>query len=74
MPCYNGWSRWMEFWMATLFQHPVPTATLPRRWQVMIWAGILESEMEGPSRVPEGVKMTFDPGGRVGSTPRGWRR
>jgi len=27
-------------------------------WWVMIWAGILGSEMEGPFRVSEGVKMT----------------
>jgi len=25
----------------------------------MIWAGILGSEMEGPFRVSEGIKMTF---------------
>jgi len=35
------------------------TATSARSWWVMIWAGILGSEMEGPFRVSGGIKMTF---------------
>jgi len=52
MPCYIGWSRWMDFWMNG---HPIPT----RRWLGMVWAGILGSELQGPFRVSEGVKVEF---------------
>jgi len=42
----------MDFWMNG---HPIPT----RRWLGMVWAGILRSEMQGPFRVSEGVKVEF---------------
>jgi len=47
----DGW------WMATTFQQK--TVTSAGSWQVMIWAEILGSEMEGPFKVSEGIKMTF---------------
>jgi len=59
MPCYNGWSKWMDFWMVGEWPPcSNKTATSAGSWRVMIWAGILGSEMEGPFRVSEDVKMT----------------